>query len=121
MDTQSAKAKEEDKEQAEIYKEFKDLVNMPSSALEKWLKTDESKSVGWDSGDGESVGHKSGEKIIHILEKKKADLSDADYKHMQKVVGYIKRHLAQKPKHNDLEDTNWNYSLKNWGHDYSKK
>lgn len=104
----------------EIYKDFKKSVNMSASALEKWLKTDESKKVGWDSGDGESVGHKSGEKIIHILDKKKGDLTNADYKHMQKVNGYIARHMAQKPDY-DLEDSNWNYSLKNWGHDYSKK
>ena len=104
----------------EIYTEFKDLVNMTPSALEKWLETEESKKVGWDSGDGESVGHKSGEKIISILHKKKEKLQDADYKHMQKVVGYIKRHSAQKPSGN-LDDTNWNYSLKNWGHDYTRK
>jgi hypothetical protein len=109
----------EENEKKEIYKEFKDLVNMSASVLEKWLQTEESKKVGWDSGDGESVGHKSGEKVISILHKKKDDLQDADYKHMQKVVGYIKRHSAQKPSGNSA-DTNWNYSLKNWGHDYSK-
>jgi len=110
----------DDKEKKEIYDEFKSLVNMTAATLEKWLKTDESKEVGFDSGDGESVGHKSGEKIIDILHKKKADLDEADYKHMQKVVGYIKRHKAQKPS-GDVESTPWNYSLKNWGHDYSKK
>ena len=110
----------DDKEQAAIYKEFKELVNIPAAELKKWLKTDESRSVGWDSGDGESIGHKSGEKIIKISEKHKADLTDADYKHMQKVNGYISRHKAQKPK-GSLDDTNWNYSLRNWGHDYSKK
>ena len=92
---------------------------MPASALKKWLQTEESKKVGRDSGDGELVGHKSGEKIISILHKNKADLNDADYKHIQKVVGYIKRHAAQIPSGN-LADTNWNYSLKKWGHDYSK-
>ncbi|CAM3760472.1 DUF3140 domain-containing protein [Mucilaginibacter galii] len=110
----------EDNEKKEIYNDFKELVNMPASAIEKWLKTDESKKVGWDSGDGESVGHKSGEKIISILRKKKDELQEADYKHMQKVVAYIKRHSAQKPSGN-VADTNWNYSLKNWGHDYTKK
>lgn len=107
-------------EQKEIYTEFNDLVNMPASTLEKWLQTEESKDAGWYSGDGESIGHKSGEKIISILHKKKDDLTEADYKHMQKVVGYIKRHSAQKPT-GDLSATKWNYSLKNWGHDYSKK
>ncbi|TWR26630.1 DUF3140 domain-containing protein [Mucilaginibacter achroorhodeus] len=115
-------AEKEDKQKAEkenIYKEFKNAVNMSASALEKWLKTDESKKVGWDSGDGESVGHKSGERIIDILHKKKSELTATDYKHMAKVHGYISRHLAQKPK--DAKDSNWDYSLKNWGHDFSKK
>lgn len=104
----------------DIYKEFSKLVNMSASSLTTWLQTDESKAVGWDSGDGESIGHKSGKHIIEILEKKKADLTEADFKHMQKVNGYIKRHMAQKPAGNDHE-TRWAYSLKNWGHDYTKK
>ena len=108
----------EKEEMQEIYIEFKQTVNMTPSALDKWLKTDESKSVGWDSGDGESIGHKSGEKIIHILKKKKAELTTADYKHMQKVNAYAKRHLAQKP--DEPNGSNWDNSLKNWGHDYRK-
>jgi hypothetical protein len=59
----------EKQEQKTIYKAFKAVVNMTPSALEKWLKTEASRSVGWDSGDGESIGHKSGEKIIQILHK----------------------------------------------------
>jgi hypothetical protein len=42
---------------------------------------------------------------------------------MQKVIGYIHRHLKQKPDKSDKElaETNWTYSLKNWGHDPLKK
>jgi Protein of unknown function (DUF3140) len=110
----------EKQEQQEIYTEFNSLVNMAPAELEKWLTTEQSKAVGWDSGDGESVGHKSGEKIIAIKRKKKESLTDADYKHMQKVVGYIRRHKAQKPS-GELSESNWHYSLKNWGYDYTKK
>ena len=48
---------------------------------------------------GESTGHKSGRKIVKILRSKKkpAALSSDDVKHMNKVVGYIKRHQAQRP------------------------
>jgi DNA topoisomerase VI subunit B len=102
---------------ADTYAEFKDAVNMSASELEKWLKTDESKQVGQKSGEGaESVGHDSGRKIIKILHTKKADLTDADEAHMRKVVGYVHRHLAQRPK-GDVEDSKWRYSLMNWGHD----
>ena len=107
-----------DKSKDDIYKEFKDAVNMAPKELEEWLKTEESKSVG-DSDSGESTGHKSGKKIVKIKRKKKADLTDGDYDHMQKVTGYVNRHLAQKPK-GEVAGTDWAYSLKNWGHDPTK-
>ncbi|MBE15547.1 MAG: DNA-binding protein [Cytophagaceae bacterium] len=101
------------------YSEFYDLVNMTPSELENWLKTDASKSVGQDSGDGEAIGHKSGKQIISIKKTKKDDLSEDQLDHMRKVIGYIKRHKAQKPD-GDIKDSDWRYSLKNWGHDPCK-
>lgn len=105
----------------DTYTEFRDAVNMTASELEKWLRTDESQEVGQKpSGTGESVGHDSGRKIIQILHTKKADLNDSDETHMRKVVGYVHRHLAQRPS-GDVKDTKWRYSLMNWGHDPLKK
>jgi len=102
-----------------VYKQFNELVNMTPAALQKWLKTEESLQTGQDSGDGESIGHKSGERIIEISRKKKSDLTDDDYQHMHKVVSYISRHSAQRPK--EVAGSNWLYSLKNWGHDPENK
>lgn len=107
------------KSHEEIYQEFKENVNMAPSEIEDWLETEESKSVGQDSGDGESKGRKSAKKIIDIKHKKKADLTDDDYDHMQKVNSYVSRHQAQKPS-GDVEGSNWLYSLKNWGNDPTK-
>jgi hypothetical protein len=95
--------------------EFDEAVNMTASELKRWLGTDESKSVGQPDG-GESVGHHSGRRIVEILEKRKADLTESDEQHMSKVVGYVHRHLAQRPS-GDVEGTRWRYSLMNWGHD----
>ncbi|WP_426491002.1 DUF3140 domain-containing protein [Hymenobacter sp. 102] len=104
------------------YTTFRKDVNMTAAELEKWLKTEESKSVGQDSGNGSSVGHQSGEKIVRILRKKKADLTAADQEHMHKVHSYISRHAAQGPEHKkDVETSRWRYSLMNWGHDPLKK
>lgn len=100
----------------EVYDEFYDNVNMTPSEIEDWLETEKSKSVGQDSGDGESIGRKSAKKIIKIKRKKKDELTDTNYEHMQKVNSYISRHLAQRPDGN-IKDTDWRYSLKNWGHD----
>jgi len=106
----------------DIYATFKQDVNMTAAELEKWLKTDESKSVGLDSGDGTSIGRHSGERIIEILHKKKLDLTSADEAHMHKVHSYVARHSAQGPHHKkDVETSPWRYSLMNWGHDPLKK
>jgi len=92
---------------------------MTAAELEKWLKSDESKEVGQKSGGGESTGHESGRHIVKILRANKSDLGDDDYAHMRKVVGYTKRHLAQRPS-GDVENSSWRYSLMNWGHDPAK-
>jgi len=107
--------------ETETYAEFRAAVNMTAGELEKWLATDESRSVGQKSSDdAESVGHGSGRAIVRLLRTKKADLTAADEQHMRKVVGYVHRHLAQRPS-GDVRDTKWRYSLMNWGHDPLKK
>ena len=73
-----------------------------------------------DSGGGESVGHEMGRHIVGLLDKRKADLDDDDYAHMRKVIGYVHRHLKQKPTKESIEDSRWRYSLMNWGHDPPK-
>ena len=108
------------KSQQDIYDEFYDNVNMTPSEIEAWLDTEKSKSVGQDSGDGESIGRKSAKKIIKIKRKKKDELTDSDYDHMQKVNGYVARHSAQQPD-SDIKESDWRYSLKNWGHDPCKE
>lgn len=108
-----------DQEKEEIYKSFNEHVNMSPSELKDWLKTDEAKNSGQGSEDGKSIGFQSGEKIVKIKEKHKADLFEQDYEHMQKVKGYIARHKAQQPKGN-ITETTWRYSLKNWGYDPCK-
>ena len=58
-----------------------------------------------------------GRRIVTLLGTKKADLTDDDLAAMRKVVGYVHRHLAQRPTKEDVETSRWRYSLKNWGHD----
>ena len=61
----------------------------------------------------ESVGHASGRRIVSILRKKEAELTTADYEHMRKVVGFVRRHSAQRPE--NIYTSRWRYSLMNWG------
>ena len=105
----------DDEKKDDVYSQFYDCVNMQPKQLEEWLDTEESKSVG-DSDSGESTGHKSGRRIIDLKRTNKDALTDSQYEHMEKVVGYVHRHLAQKPS-GDVENSDWRYSLMNWGHD----
>ena len=101
-------------------REFRDAVNMTPSELETWLGTDESRAVGQKEGGGESVGHGSGRRIVRLLRTRKDDLGDGDLAHMREVVGYVHRHMAQRPS-GDVRDTAWRHSLMNWGHDPLKR
>lgn len=104
----------------QIWEEWRDLVNMAPKELEEWLETGASKSVGDSDGD-ESTGHKSGRRVVKIKRTNKDDLSDDQWDHMATVVGYIKRHLSQGGPNENVEESNWRYSLMNWGHDPLKE
>ena len=97
---------------------FAVAVNMTAGELDQWLASPESLAVGWKGSNEEreeSVGHSSGRQVLQILRKRNADLSESDYAHMRKVVGFVKRHLAQRP--DTMVTSRWRYSLMNWGHD----
>ena len=111
-------------ERRAVAREFRSAVNMAPSALRSWLQTAESQQVGMthdgkrvvQPGGQEAVGHEMGRRILSLLAKKAADLSDDDYAAMRKVVGYVHRHSKQRPK-GDVSETRWRKSLMNWGHD----
>ena len=103
-------------EMADKIAEFEAAVNMTAHEIANWLATDESKSVGQKDESGEIKGRKSGQHIVDILNKPRADYTEADLQRITKVVSYIHRHTAQRPS-GDVENTAWRYSLMNWGHD----
>ena len=103
-------------DQARVRREFGQAVNMNAAELEEWLGTEESRKVGFKrDGASESVGHASGRRIVELLGKEADELTDEDYAHMRKVVGYVRRHSAQRPE--NIYTSRWRYSLMNWGHD----
>jgi len=107
-----------------IRQAFKEAVNMPPSRLRRWLGSTASQQVGMTKGGrrvdsahaGESVGHQMGERILAIKGKRVAELEEDDYHAMRKVIGYVHRHLEQRPE-GDIRDSRWRQSLMNWGHD----
>jgi len=100
-----------------LREDFDALVNLSPEELRAWLETPESRQVGMiRRGESESVGRQSARKILAIRATRTDELSEADYAHMRKVIGYCRRHLAQRPA-GDVTRTRWRYSLMNWGHD----
>ena len=109
-------------EERRIRADFDALTNLSQAELRAWLKTPQSRQVGFTRrGESESVGRQSAKKILAIRAKAADDLTDADYAHMKKVIGYCRRHLAQRPMalktDGDISETRWRWSLMNWGHD----
>ena len=111
-------------DEAETRRAFHEAVNMTPAAMRKWLDSAESQAVGMVQGvglkaegaEGESVGHHMGHRILEMKQRHQAELTEADYADMRKVIGYVKRHSAQRPQ-GDVSDTKWRKSLMNWGHD----
>ncbi len=111
-------------EDAETMAEFRRVVTMTPAALRKWLASDESRSVGMTAegarvtapGQGASVGHHMGERILELKQRAPKELTPEDYADMRKVIGYVHRHTAQRPA-GDITDSRWRRSLMNWGHD----
>lgn len=103
----------------EVWDDWQEAVNLTARELEDFLGTEESRSVGDKGSGGESTGHQSGRRIVRILQTSKSDLTEDDAAHMRKVVGYVHRHLAQRPA-GDTSGSAWRYSLMNWGHDPEK-
>ena len=105
-------------DQKRVAADFAEAVNMTAAELGDWLLTPASLGVGWKGAEGqlnESVGHASGRRIVDILRTPAAKLTEMDYSHMRKTVGFIRRHQAQKPI--NIVTSRWRCSLMNWGHD----
>jgi hypothetical protein len=105
-----------DEERMGIWLRFHEVVNLGADELEAWLQTGLSLAVGFKRSGGESVGHASGRRTVSLLRTADRNLTADDYRHMRAVVGYVHRHLAQRPR-GDVTRTRWRYSLLNWGHD----
>ncbi len=111
-------------ERRAITQAFRAAVNMTPARLRAWLEDRASRSVGMRAGgekvtspkQGEAVGHAMGRRILELRGKRQSELTDDDLRAMRKVVGYVHRHMKQRPE-GDVTDTRWRKSLMNWGHD----
>ena len=110
-------AKQSSPDRARIRREFAAVVNMSADEIAAFLETDDSRRVGFTRpGETESVGRQSARRIISILGAPDDALDDADYAHMRKVVGFVRRHRPGRPMR-DPWSSRWRHALMNWGHD----
>ncbi|MDU7521882.1 MAG: DUF3140 domain-containing protein [Roseomonas mucosa] len=66
---------------------------------------------------GKPMSDHAGRWILEMLERGGGAAPDEDeLAQMRRVVGYVRRHLAQGPAE-DIEHSRWRFSLMNWGHD----
>jgi hypothetical protein len=101
---------------ARIRASFVAAVNMSAAEIEEWLEGEESRRVGFTrEGESESVGRQAGRQTARILGTPEPELGEADYRHMRRVAGFVKRHRAQEPA--NPVTSRWRWSLMNWGHD----
>ena len=99
----------------ELWTEFHRVVNMTSQELRDWLMT---RSAGEDGAvePGTHVGTPTGEEVLHILGKRRTDLTADDERVMRNVVQRV-----TEQRRDDLEPTageaHWRYRLMSMGHD----
>lgn len=98
----------------ELWNEFHRVVNMTSRELEEWLRT---RSADEDTEElPDESGTETGRHVVHILSKRRTDLTQDDARVMENVVNRV---LAE--RRDDLEPTageaHWRHRLMSMGHD----
>ena len=101
----------------ELWNEFHRVVNMTSGELREWLLTrDATEDGAFEPGTQGGVGTPTGEQVLHILGKRRTDLTADDERVMRNVV----RRITEQ-RRDDLEPTAgqaaWRYRLMSLGHD----
>jgi len=97
-----------------LWDDFHQVVNMTSRELDEWLRVDASGEVAEELPD--KAGPELGRRVLGILGKRRADLTDDDVSVMTRVV---ERVMTQRRA--DLEptagDSAWRHRLMSVGHD----
>lgn len=98
----------------ELWDEFHTVVNMTSAELEEWLLVEaaDERTEGVPEQDESALGRQ----VVHILGKRRTDLTSDDAQVMERVVQIVR---SQRP--DELEptagDARWRHALMRIGHD----
>lgn len=98
----------------ELWEEFHRVVNMTSRELSEWLMVRSASEETETPPD--QAGTETGQAVVHILGKRRTDLTDKDAAVMEKVVRKV-----YDERREDLEPTAgqaaWRHKLMTMGHD----
>ncbi|RCV49997.1 DUF3140 domain-containing protein [Marinitenerispora sediminis] len=96
----------------ELWQEFHRLVNMRGDELRTWLVTDASgEDVLGPDPDLDLAWQ--GRRVVRLLTRRRADLTQQDVRDMREVVRQV-RALLDRPR---VEDPRWRHALMRLGHD----
>lgn len=97
-----------------LWDEFHRVVNMTSRELSEWLRTESATPNGEEVPD--RAGTETGQQVLHILRKRKADVTADDVEVIQHVIDQV-----YSQRRDDLEpvqgDSAWRRALMDIGHD----
>jgi len=101
-------------EEDQLWQEFHQVVNMTSRELSDWLRTRDASEDAEEMPD--QAGQPTGRQVLHVLGKRRGDLTDEDRRVMRKVVDRVRGQRRE-----DLEpvagQASWRHRLMSMGHD----
>ncbi|HET6625477.1 MAG TPA: DUF3140 domain-containing protein [Nocardioidaceae bacterium] len=98
----------------ELWDDFHRVVNMTSRELEEFLRAD---AAGEDTEEfPDQAGSPAGQQVVHILGKRRSDLTDDDVAVMTAVIGTVRAERGDEPEPT-AGDADWRHRLMSLGHD----
>lgn len=109
----------------ELYREWKKLVNMTASELERFRISDEGWRAGLTPAEARKQGIKSGQQsakaIIRMKQKPRSEWTKTDWDWAKRQVSFIKRMRGHRGAlYKDGKPTRKHLALKIWGHNPAK-
>ncbi|MDF5752897.1 DUF3140 domain-containing protein [Spongiactinospora sp. TRM90649] len=104
-----------DPELERLWRDFHGIVNMTSEELRAWLLTDAAGEEAFEPGPDLGI-EGLGRGVLHVLGKRKVDLTGNDLVVMRRTIDHVADLLAGAPPDAVSDDT-WRHALMSVGHD----
>lgn len=109
----------ESKVDDELWQEFHTVVNMTSRELGDWLRAEAAHEDSEELPD--QSGDELGRRVLAVLGKRRADVTDDDIDVMTSVIDLVRRERGEDPLESVAGDAAWRHRLMSVGHDPLKQ